>query len=111
MGYVFVAKTSEIAPGTGRLFEIEKHKVALFNLDGEFYAIDDLCTHEEASLSSGVVKDEAIECPKHGALFSIKTGAVLAMPAVVPVGTYAVMVEDDQVLIDLSSESTKQVHK
>lgn len=104
MAFQFVAKTSDVAAGAGRLFEVEGHRVALFNLNGAFYAIDDVCTHEEASLSDGAIDGETVECPWHGALFNIKTGAALTMPAVTPVRTYAVKVEGDRILVDVSSE-------
>lgn len=101
-----VTKTSAIPAGSGKLFVVEGHRVALFNLNGEFYAIDDICTHEEASLSDGAIDGETVECPWHGALFNIKSGAALTMPAVTPVRTYAVKVDGDQVLVDVSTEAS-----
>lgn len=85
------------------MFDVDGHRVALFHLKGEFYAIDDICTHEEASLSDGAIDGDTVECPWHGALFNIKTGAALTMPAVTPVRTYAVKVEGDQVLVDVAA--------
>ena len=105
MAFQFVAKTADVPAGTGKLFEVDGHKVALFNLSGEFYAIDDICTHEEASLCDGPVDGETVECPWHGALFNIKTGAVLTMPAVTPVKTYAVKVDGDRVTVDVAAEA------
>lgn len=105
MSFQFVAKTADVPPGSGKLFEVDGHRVALFNLNAEFYAINDICTHEEASLAEGAVDCETVECPWHGALFNIKTGAALTMPAVTAVRTYAVKVENGQVLVDVSAEA------
>ncbi len=102
MAYQPVVKTGVVAAGSGKLFEVDGHRVAVFNLNGEFFAIDDICTHEEASLSDGAIDNDTVECPWHGALFNIKTGAALTMPAVTAVRTYAVKVEGDQVWVDVS---------
>ena len=109
MAFQFVTNTSAVPSGTGKLFEVESHRVALFNLNGEFYAIDDICTHEEASLSDGAIEGETVECPWHGAQFNIKTGAALTMPAVTAVRTYAVKIDGDRILIDVSQESVKAI--
>jgi nitrite reductase/ring-hydroxylating ferredoxin subunit len=77
--------------------------VAVFNLDGEYYATDDTCSHAESSLADGYVEDGTVECILHFARFCIKTGAALSPPAVDPVRTYPVKVEDGMVLVDLSS--------
>lgn len=105
MAFQFVTKIDAVPPGSGKLFEVEGYRVALFNLGGQFYAIDDICTHEEASLSDGPIDGETVECPWHGAMFNIKTGAALTMPAVTPVRTYAVKVQGDQVHIDVMVEA------
>ncbi len=79
------------------------HKVALFHVGDAFYAIDDTCTHEEASLSEGTVYDDEdepqVECPKHGAIFDIATGEVRSLPAVKSVHSYETKVEGDAVLV------------
>jgi 3-phenylpropionate/trans-cinnamate dioxygenase ferredoxin component len=82
--------------------------VALFNLDGEFYATDDTCSHAESSLAEGYVEDGTVECILHFARFCIKTGAALSAPAVDPVRTYPVKVEDGQVWVDLSSRKAAE---
>lgn len=110
MAFQFVTKTTGVPTWSGKVFDVEGHKVAVFNLDGDFYAIDDICTHEEASLAEGVIMDkENVECPWHGAMFSIKTGAAMTMPAVTPVRTYAVKVEGDNVMIDVTAEASTKV--
>jgi 3-phenylpropionate/trans-cinnamate dioxygenase ferredoxin component len=97
--FIRVARASEIPPGTMRRVGVAGRAVALVNLGGEFYAIDDRCTHEESSLSAGTLSGEVVACPKHGARFDVKTGRVLSLPAVRSVDTYPVRVEGDDVLV------------
>ncbi len=92
--------------GIGEKTQVEGadgHKYALFHIADHFYAIDDTCTHEEASLSEGTVYDDEdepqIECPKHGAIFDIASGEVRSLPAVKSVHSYETKVEGDSVLI------------
>lgn len=98
--FVKVARVAEVAPGSGRLVEIAGRYIALFNCAGTFYAVDDACTHAEASLSEGFLEGTTIECPLHGGRFDLSTGAALWSPAFVPVSTYEVRVEADDVLLD-----------
>lgn len=78
-------------------------KIALFHTEGTFFAIDDLCTHEDASLSEGWIEDDCqVTCPWHDARFCLKTGAALTAPAHIPVRTHAVTVEDGFVWIDVT---------
>jgi 3-phenylpropionate/trans-cinnamate dioxygenase ferredoxin subunit len=97
--YVRVAKTEEIPAGQGKAVTVDGHRIAIFNVEGAFYAIDDTCTHEEASLAEGPVYGDIVACPKHGSRFHLLTGRVLSLPAVIPVSTYPVKVEDGQVLV------------
>jgi nitrite reductase/ring-hydroxylating ferredoxin subunit len=77
--------------------EVGSDPVALINLDGSFFALSDICTHQDASLSDGEVIGDEIECPLHGGAFEIKTGMPANFPVVVPVKTYDVKVEGDVV--------------
>ena len=77
MEKVKALKLSEIAENTSKILEINDKKIAVFNVDGEFYAIDDTCSHAEASLSEGEVFDCIVECPLHGAEFDLTTGEQL----------------------------------
>ena len=95
--YQTVAKTSELAPGEMMYVEYQDEPVCLINLAGDFYAISDLCTHEEASLSDGEIVGDEIECPLHGGAFIIRTGEPASFPVVVPVETYSVRVVGDEV--------------
>jgi 3-phenylpropionate/trans-cinnamate dioxygenase ferredoxin subunit len=94
-----VAAVDEIPPGSARRVHVNGRAVALVNVRGTIYAIDDVCTHEDESLSEGPVVGEIITCPKHGSRFHVPTGRVLSLPAVRPVNTYAVTVDGDDVLV------------
>lgn len=96
-----VAKTDELKHGELMYVEVGKNyePVVLVNLNGEFFALDDCCTHEDASLSDGSVAGDEIECPLHGGAFDIRTGAPAAFPVVVAAKTYQTRVVDDQVQI------------
>lgn len=99
--WVTVARVADIRPGKGRKFSVEGREIAVFNIGGRFYAIDDTCTHERASLSEGEVWDTVVECPRHGAQFDLVTGKVLSLPAVKDVRAYKVVVQGDEVKISL----------
>jgi 3-phenylpropionate/trans-cinnamate dioxygenase ferredoxin component len=97
--FVTVAKVGEIPPGGVKVVRLDDEEIAIFNLAGRYYAMDDVCTHDGGPLAEGVIDGEVIECPRHGARFDIKTGAVLAMPATLPVPTYAVRVEGGEIQV------------
>lgn len=97
--YIPVAKLGDVAPGAVIRVEAAGRAIALYNLDGTVYATDEICSHAYASLADGFVDGETIECPLHGATFSIKTGEALTPPAVEPLATYAVRVEGDDILV------------
>lgn len=99
--FVKVAKIGEVPEGTARRVDVDGRRIALFNLAGVFYALDDTCSHAEASLSEGAIVGDCVVCPRHGARFSIKTGEARSLPAWAPVDTYEVRVEGDDVLIKL----------
>jgi len=77
-GFVKVATTGDRTPEQGKMVEVNGKKIALCNLEGSFYAINDTCTHRGGPLSEGEIEGEQVTCPWHGALFNIKTGEVLA---------------------------------
>lgn len=79
--YVRVARVEEIPPGTAKLVKVEGNPIAIFNLNGEFYATDDTCPHEGGPLSDGLIEGENVTCPWHGATFHIKSGKTLEPPA------------------------------
>ena len=89
----------DLRPGHRMVVEVDDVMIVLFNLDGEFYAIEDICTHDGSEISDGCIIDDCIECPRHGARFSIKTGAVVSPPAYEPVDTFPVQVVDGMVQV------------
>jgi len=99
--FLRVADAGELAPGQGKCVEVAGKKIALFNLEGSFYAIDDTCTHRGGPLSEGEVAGEEVTCPLHGAVFNIKTGAVLGPPAPRGVARYAVRVQGSDVEVEV----------
>lgn len=99
--WVTLGKVTEVRHGKGKKFVVEGREIAVFNVGGRFYAIEDTCTHERASLSEGEVMDNVVECPRHGARFDLATGKVLSLPAVRDVRAYRVQVEGDQIRIAL----------
>src|SRR5450631_3624810 len=95
--YVTVAAISELPNSGDRMVvEIDDHYIAIFNVDQKFYAIEDLCTHDDGPLAEGELHGTVIECPRHGATFDVTTGAVLSMPAIQSVPRYEVKIEADQ---------------
>lgn len=97
--FVRVAKTGNLSEGEVMLVVVGDERIALSNIGGSFYAIGDVCTHEEGPLSEGIVEDEEVECPWHGSRFNVKTGEATAGPADEAVPRYAVRVEGDDVLV------------
>jgi 3-phenylpropionate/trans-cinnamate dioxygenase ferredoxin component len=99
--YIRVAKTDEIPAGSGMYFDVDGAPIAIFHVDGSFYATADVCTHEEASLSEGELEGEIVECPLHGARFNVRTGEVKALPAVVRLRTYPLRVVDNAIEVEV----------
>ena len=99
-----VARTSDIPEGEARRVVADRIEIALVNLgNGQFLAVDDICSHAEASLSEGEVdvEEETIECPRHGSNFDLRSGQPRSLPATLSIVTYPVKVEGDSILIDL----------
>jgi 3-phenylpropionate/trans-cinnamate dioxygenase ferredoxin subunit len=97
--WVDVAPASELAAGTWRSIDLDGAMVAVFNLDGDYYAIEDVCTHDAGILTGGTLECDEIVCPRHGAHFSIKTGKVLTPPAYEDVTTFPVRVHEGMVQV------------
>src|SRR6478672_2711583 len=99
LDFYVVAKAASIEPGALKYVEVgpDYEPLVLINFEGDFYALGDLCTHEEASLSDGELVGDELECPLHGGAFEIKTGLPANFPVVVPVETYDVKVEGETV--------------
>ena len=95
MSRELIGGTNEIEPGNARSFLVGEKKIAVCNVNGTFYAINDVCTHDGGPLDQGVLEGSIIACPRHGAKFDVTTGEAVQMPAVIPVDTYPVEIEDD----------------
>lgn len=102
--FVTVARTSDLAPGEMMQVRIRRKRIGLYNVDGEFFATDDTCSHEEASLTEGMLFDDIVECPLHGAAFNVRTGEVEAFPAVVGIDTFPVRVVGDEIQVSPEPE-------
>jgi nitrite reductase/ring-hydroxylating ferredoxin subunit len=96
-----LCSTSDVAPGSALKVETGDLVLAVFNVDGEFYVIDDTCTHGPGSLSEGYIEDDVVECNFHNGQFNIKTGEVVSPPCMIPIKTYPVSVVDDRVTIEV----------
>ena len=97
-----LCKTSDVDEGTAIKVETGDLVLAVFNLNGAYYVMDDICSHGPGSLSEGFIEGDAIECPFHQGQFNIRTGEVVMPPCMVPQKTYPVMVEGGKILIEVA---------
>ena len=97
--YVTVATVDEVPPGSRLVFQVGRRWIVLFNVEGAFYAIEDLCSHADYALSDGMLNGTLIECHAHGACFDIRDGSVQAPPAVTGVKAFAVRVEGSNIQV------------
>ena len=100
--FVKVTVLEELPPGGKKLTEVEGRAIAVFNVAGSFYAIDDVCTHDGGPLAEGDLDGCEIRCPRHGAKFDVKTGKALCFPAFEPVTTHRVEVRAGGVYVALN---------
>ena len=92
-----IAATKDVPPGQAAVFTVERQRIALFNVEGTYYAIGDTCTHRSGPLSEGAVQGTKVTSPWHGADFDLKTGAALGPPAQNGVPSYKVVIEGDDI--------------
>lgn len=97
--WIYVATIDELKPGASHVVDVDGAQIAVFNVGGQYYAIEDVCTHDGGILTGGDVEGEEIVCPRHGARFSVKTGEALTAPAFEPVDTFPVKVEDGEIYV------------
>ena len=97
--WVRVAGTGDLKPGQITRVEVDDEPVCLANVEGEFLAIHDVCSHEYVELHEGWLEGEEVECPQHGSRFSMRTGAVRGLPATRPVPAYETKVEGGDVYV------------
>ena len=102
MAKYLVGKIDDLAVDTMQKVILDGEEICLAHADdGLYYALSDICTHEEYSLSDGELWGPDVECPAHGSRFNLRTGAVTGLPAVIPAKTYPVIVEGDDVYIEI----------
>lgn len=99
--FVRVGRVDDVPLGRAEVYDVEDRKIAVFRLDDGFYAIEDICTHDGGPLAEGEIEGDQVICPRHGARFSIRSGAALSFPAVTPVECYPVRVDGEDLLIGI----------
>ncbi|MCE2998462.1 MAG: non-heme iron oxygenase ferredoxin subunit [Betaproteobacteria bacterium] len=97
--WITVAAAGDIAPGSCKVVDADGTRIAVYNLDGEFHAIEDVCTHDGGELASGAVEGGEVICPRHGARFCIRTGDALSAPAYEPTAKLPVRIENGTVQV------------
>ena len=102
-----VCKVADLPDPGKQVFELGERYVVVFHVDGQFYAIDDVCTHDGGPLGDGTLEGFTIACPRHGAKFDIRDGRVLCMPAVCGTPSHEVKVEGDAVFVKIVHRPTK----
>ena len=101
MGRFFVCKTTEIIPGQMKKVSVDENEILVTNIDGNYFAIDDTCTHAGATLSEGKLEDSTITCDWHGAKFDCKNGKLIKFPGEIDdLKSYKVIVESDDVFVE-----------
>src|SRR5437588_11319246 len=100
--FVKVTTRADLPPGCKMLAEVDGRPIAVFNVDGCFYAIDDVCTHDGGPLAEGDLDGAEIQCPRHGARIDGRTGQALRRPAFEPVATHRVQLRGDEVYVALN---------
>jgi len=98
-----VCRAEELPPGERRIVEVNGRKLGVFNADGELYAIEDRCSHDDGPLAEGPFDPEqrTVECPRHGSLFDVTTGRPKTLPAYLPVDTFDVRIEDGMIKLEV----------
>ncbi len=98
-------KKNEIKPGFARSYVINENKIVICNVDGNYFAVSDVCSHDNGELVSGeckLIESCQLECPRHGARFDVKTGEAKRMPAVAPIDTFKIRVNGDELEIEVN---------
>jgi 3-phenylpropionate/trans-cinnamate dioxygenase ferredoxin component len=100
---VDICPVSDLPPGASRIVEVEDYEIGVVNCGGDILAIEDRCTHDNGILFEGTVDTDkcVVECPRHGSLFDLRTGAPINLPAYVPVDTFEVHVEGDMIRVEV----------
>ncbi len=98
-----IGTVSELPPGSMKLVEWEDLEIGVFNCNGQIYAIEDRCSHDNGPLVEGTLDQEkcTVECPRHGSEFDLRTGKPVTLPAYVPVDTFPVIVDGDTIKVEV----------
>ena len=97
--WIDVVTEDELSPGDVHVVDLGGIEVAVFNVAGQYFAIEDVCTHDGSEISTGCLYDHVIECPRHGARFDVRTGEVLEPPAYESVQTFKVRIENGMIQV------------
>lgn len=101
MAFVAIGNSADIPEGTTKVVHIDERNIAVCNVNGQLYAINNICSHDLAPLNQGHLDDFEIECPRHGARFDVRTGEVTAFPAKLPIDCFKVRVIDGLIEVDI----------
>lgn len=101
MAFVRVGNSGDISEGSAKVFQVGDRNIAVCNVSGGLYAIDDICSHDLARLNQGHLDGFEIECPRHGARFDVRTGEVTEHPARLPIDCFKVRVKDGSIEVDV----------
>lgn len=102
--WVPVAAASELGDGQRLIVEVDGEAIAVFNIAGDYYAITDVCSHDDGPVAEGELVEYDIECPRHGAKFDVRTGAALSLPAIVDIPAYPVRERSGEIELGLPAE-------
>jgi len=102
--YYTVGKADQLSDGERLLIDVDDNPIVIFFNNGEYFAIADMCSHDNGTLGEGDLDKNEIICPRHGARFDIRTGKVLSLPAIVDIPSYPVRIIDGQIQVGLPKE-------
>ncbi len=102
--YLEIAPASELPNGERLFVEVGGESIVIFNIAEQFFAIDDLCTHDDGPLGDGALEGYHIVCPRHGAEFDVRTGKAMQLPAVIDISAYPVKVVDGMIQVGIPKE-------
>jgi 3-phenylpropionate/trans-cinnamate dioxygenase ferredoxin subunit len=102
--FVEIAPASELPSGERLFVEIGDKPIVIFNIAGQFFAIGDVCSHDDGPLGDGVIEGHNVVCPRHGAEFDVRTGKAMAMPAVVDIPAYPVKIRNGTIFVGIPVE-------
>ncbi len=103
--YVTIAPVDDLPNGERLFVEIDEQPIVVFNIAGGYFAIADVCSHDDGPVGDGELSGYEIQCPRHGALFDVRNGQVLSLPAIVDIPAYPVRIVDGQIEIGIPLES------